>query len=162
MHHAQIESDKTDWATWKERNRANCDAFDRFAASLRVRPVKEDVNDPVEAWGAEPDDFVESMMRINEAVTSALSHRMDIDWLPSGDGPNVYVWIRDEDQEAVFVIVPVPGVGVRDFAGFHTRAPELIRALNHVFEFQRSRAGNLEQEAAALSADPPPAPRPRG
>ncbi|HEV7775089.1 MAG TPA: hypothetical protein VGO48_17555 [Conexibacter sp.] len=166
MHDAQIKSDRDDWAAWKDHNRANCEAFQRFAVSLRVRPVKQDKHDPVEAWGAEPEDFVQSMMRINEAVTASLSHRMDIDWLPSEDplhdGPNIYVWIRDEDQEAVFVIVPVPGVGVRDFAGFHTRAPELIRALNHVFEFQRGRAAPSEPEAVPLSAGPPPALHPHG
>jgi hypothetical protein len=147
MHEAQIESDKKDWEAWKKRNGKNCEAFQRFASGLRVGPpAEENGHNAVETWSATPEDYVESMMRINKAVAARLSHSMDIDWLPledvRHDGPNIYVWIRDEDQEAAFVIVPVPGTGVRDFAGFHTRAPELIRALNNVFEFQRKRAAH--------------------
>lgn len=144
MHRAQIQSDADDWSAWQQRNQANCVAFDQFAREMAVTPTRPaSRGDAVAAWAATPDAYVSSMMAINDAVAREFNHHMRVEWLsfkdPLHEGPSVYFWLRDEDQEAVFVIVPVRGIGVRDFAGFHTREPELIRALHNVFQHRQRR-----------------------
>ena len=142
MHRAQIEDDAKDWTAWQQRNEANCVAFDQFAREMAVTPpLPADRPGPVAAWADTPDAYVSSMMTINDAVAKEFDHGMKVEWLsfndPLHEGPSVYFWLRDEDQEAVFVIVPVRGIGVRDFAGFHTKEPELIRALHNVFQHRQ-------------------------
>jgi hypothetical protein len=138
MHRAQIAGDAKNWHAWKERNRANCAAFDQLARSSGVEPLSSMQSlDPVETWANTPDVYVQSMVAINDAVLSTFG-RVQPELLdfsdPLHEGPSVYFWLRDHDQEAVFVIVPVRGIGVRDLAGFHTREPALIRALDTVYE----------------------------
>lgn len=150
LHRAQIyrdfdtwdtwDSSSDKWDAWKERNLANCEAFDELARK-RGRAfgmeIPEDGRDPTAAWADTPRDYVESMKAINEVVLSSLDGSTRVEELdftkPLREGPSVYFWLRDDDQEAVFVIVPVRGIGVRDLAGFHTREPELIRALGTVY-----------------------------
>ena len=151
LHRAQIRADEKDWQNWQKRNRKNCDAFDRLARRNRITPPL-DREQPLEAWANTPDTYVKSMMAINGVAESVLEDGSStFDLLefknPLHEGPTVYFWLRDEDQEAVFVIVPVRGIGVRDLAGFHTREPELIRALTTVYA-HRSEGG---QTRAALS-----------
>jgi hypothetical protein len=141
MHRAQIQGDEDEWAAWQQRNRAHCEAFDRFARSMAVQPPAERDEDAVVTWAATPDSYIRSVMAINDAVATEFDARMTVEWLgfndPLHEGPSVYFWLRDEDQEAIFVIVPVRGIGVRDFAGFHTREPALIRALCNVYEHRQ-------------------------
>jgi len=147
LHRAQIEEDfevwdaRSDkWDAWKVRNCANCKAFDRLArdrGSAFKLQVPEGGGGPTDTWADTPKAYVESMMAINEAVLSSFDGSTKVEELefkePLREGPSVYFWLRDDDQEAVFVIVPVRGIGVRDLAGFHTREPELIRALGTVY-----------------------------
>jgi hypothetical protein len=138
LHKAQIKEDSHDWASWSERNRENCEAFDQLARHLKIQPPGADGSrEPGKVWAETPKEYVESMMAINEAVLSGFD-KDQVELLKFNDpllhGPSVYCWLRDDDQEAVFVIVPVQGIGVRNLAGFHTREPELIRALGTVFE----------------------------
>ncbi len=147
LHRAQIEGDfeawessSDKWDAWKERNRANCEAFDelvRKRGSAFGMEGREDGREPTAAWANTPKDYVKSMMAINKAVLSSLDGSTKVEQLPFAhplrEGPSVYFWLRDDDQEAVFVIVPVRGIGVQDLAGFHTREPELIRALGTVY-----------------------------
>jgi hypothetical protein len=139
LHEAQIKEDWNKWTAWTARNYENCEAFDQLARHLKVKlPARTgDIQgSPEKVWADTPEIYVESMMEINKTVLS----RFDEDQIellkfdPLLHGPSVYCWLRDNDQEAVFVIVPVRGIGVRDLAGFHTREPELIRALGTVFE----------------------------
>lgn len=146
LHEAQIKADSKDWKAWKKRNRKNCEAFDQLAKKHGVEPPPlSDGHLPVAAWADTPQAYVESMMAINKAVLSSFDGSLKVEQLPFKDplheGPTIYFWRRDYDQEAVFVIVPVPGIGVRDLAGFHTREPELIRALGTVFEHPGKVAG---------------------
>jgi hypothetical protein len=80
------------------------------------------------------------MMAVNEFVLRGFNG-FSPDLLPihnpRHEGPSVYFWIRDTDKEAVFVFVPVRGIGVRDFLGFHTREPALIEALMTAYEFRK-------------------------
>lgn len=131
-------SDK--WDVWKERNNENCKAFDSLArqrGSAFGMEIPVDGREPTSTWANTPKAYVESMMAINEAVLSSFDGSTGVEELgfndPLREGPSVYFWLRDDDQEAVFVIVPVRGIGVRDLAGFHTREPELIRALGTVY-----------------------------
>lgn len=147
LHRAQIDKDfdrwdsnSDKWDAWKECNPANCEAFDELArerGSAFGMEVPEDGREPTAAWADTPKDYVESMMAINEAVLFSFDGSTKVEELdftnPLREGPSVYFWLRDDDQEAVFVIVPVRGIGVRDLAGFHTREPELIRALGTVY-----------------------------
>jgi len=139
LHYAQIAGDASHWNAWKERNRANCEAFDRLAQKAGLEPSSpRNSEGPVVAWADTPTAYVESMMAINTDVLSSFDRSVTIEQLgfsdPLHEGPSVYFWLRDDDQEAVFVIVPVQGIGVRDLAGFHTREPELIRALGTVYD----------------------------
>lgn len=137
MHELQIRGDRTNWDGWQKRNRSNCEAFDRFARAHRIPPTQaHGENDPVETWGAKPEDYVKSMMAVNEFTLSCFNgyepDPLEIDD-PRHEGPSVYLWLRDRDQEAVFVFVPVRGIGVDDFAGFRTKEPALIQALNTAY-----------------------------
>lgn len=139
LHAAQIADDMSHWNAWKERNRAHCEAFDRLAQKARLEPsLPRNGDGPVATWADTPSTYVDNMMAINAAVLESFDPSVTIEQLdfsdPLHEGPSVYFWLRDEDQEAVFVIVPVQGIGVRDLAGFHTREPELIRALGTVYE----------------------------
>lgn len=140
MHAAQIAADKEDWPSWQKHNRKNCEAFDRLMTEdFKLARPGNNGQGPVATWAETPEAYVESMMMVNEAVLASYDKRITINRLPFTDplrdSPSVYVWLRDGDQEAVFVIVPVRGVGVRDLAGFHTREPALIRALGTVYEY---------------------------
>lgn len=143
LHQAQFKADSGSWDAWKERNSANCEAFDQLARKLEVESPLPAAGGPVAAWAGTPDAFVKSMMAINKAVLSRFDNGLKIEELSFSDplhqGPSVYFWLRDGDQEAVFVIVPVRGIGVRDLAGFHTKEPELIRALGTVFEHRKEK-----------------------
>lgn len=138
LHGAQIEEDTENWQDWKRRNQRNCEAFDKLARDQNIDPpCSKQTDDWAIAWADHPDVYVESMMRINAAVLSSLKHGAQVEQLPFErplrQGPSVYLWLRD-DEEAVFVVVPVHGIGVRHLAGFHTRETELIRALKTVFK----------------------------
>jgi hypothetical protein len=147
LHRAQIGEDfdswdsRSDkWDAWKKRNVANCVAFDRLARdrgkALGLQVPERD-GGPTATWADTPKDYVTSMMAINEAVLASLDSSTKVEELPFTDplreGPSMYFWLRDDDQEAVFVIVPVRGIGVEYLAGFHTREPGLIRALGTVY-----------------------------
>jgi hypothetical protein len=139
LHCAQIADDTSHWNAWKGRNRANCEAFDRLAQKAGLEPsLPRNGEDPVAAWADTPTAYVDNMVAINTHVLKSFDHNVTTEQLsfsdPLHDGPSVYFWLRDNDQEAVFVIVPVQGIGVRDLAGFHTREPELIRALGTVYD----------------------------
>ena len=139
MHRAQIAGYADNWPAWMERNRNNCVAFDQLArTSGLATPSPGRAQEPVAAWANTPDAYVDSMVAINDAVLSSFDGDIQAELLkfhdPLHEGPSVYFWLRDRDQEAVFVIVPVRGIGVRDLAGFHTREPALIRALDTVYE----------------------------
>jgi hypothetical protein len=141
LHEVQTEEEEN-WEDWRQRNQKNCEAFDKFAREHDVEPPSSrPASDPLAAWADRPEMFVESMMAINQIVLKSLEVGAHVESLsfdrPLKEGPTVYLWLRDEDQEAVFVMVPVRGIGVRDLAGFHTREPELIRALNSVFKHRR-------------------------
>lgn len=138
LHQAQVERDLGDWPAWTERNRENCEAFAQLAHDLKVQPPGDSKSGfPPKVWAKDPATYVESMMAVNATVLSSFigdqAQVLEFDD-PLHHGPSVYCWLRDGDQEAVFVIVPVHGIGVRDLAGFHTREPELIRALGTVFD----------------------------
>lgn len=138
LHEAQIKRDLGNWPAWTEHNRENCKAFDQLAHELKVEPPGgSDAGTPEKVWAEDPETYVESMMAINATVLSSFAgdqaEVLTFDD-PLHHGPSVYCWLRDDDQEAVFVIVPVRGIGVQDLAGFHTREPELIRALGTVFQ----------------------------
>ncbi len=147
LHRAQIDRDFDEWDlhsdkwdTWKNHNVENCEAFDRLAREHGGRfglKMPNNGQRPEAAWADTPKVYVESMMGINQAVLSSFDGSTKVEELPFTkplrEGPSVYFWLRDEDQEAVFVIVPVRGIGVQDLAGFHTREPELIRALGTVY-----------------------------
>lgn len=144
MHRAQVAADATHWDDWKERNRENCEAFDKLARELTVTPpAAPDTQDAVSVWAATPDAWVASAVAINDAVWKRFDESVAVEWLgfgnPLHEGPSVYFWLRDHDQEAVFVIVPVRGIGVREFAGFRTTEKELIRALDTVFAHRKER-----------------------
>lgn len=139
LHRAQIEADTANWKAWQERNRKNCKAFDRLARENKVTPPSSiNTQEPLATWAATPDSYVKSMMAINEVTLASFENGLSVEQLsfdePRHEGPSVYFWLRDGDQEAVFVIVPVRGIGVRDLAGFHTKEPELIRALSTVYD----------------------------
>lgn len=155
LHRAQIKDDEGNWEAWQDRNASNCKAFDRLAREKGITPPSES-REPLSAWAHSPIAYVESMMAINEAIQSVLAEESAAFELlefaePLHEGPTVYFWLRDEDQEAVFVIVPVRGIGVRDLAGFHTREPELIRALSTVYEHRKedsqARLGSASPDA---------------
>lgn len=155
LHRAQIKADKDDWKGWQKRNRKNCEAFDRLARDNKIAPPSHG-QQPLEAWADTQDAYVKSMMAINQVVESVLEDSPAAFELlefekPLHEGPTVYFWLRDEDQEAVFVIVPVRGIGVRDLAGFHTREPELIRALTTVYA-HRSEGGQSRVAASSIHA----------
>jgi len=138
LHEAQIRDERDNWGAWAARNHDNCAAFDQLARRLKVQPPagSEGVSQPQEIWADNADQYVQSMMAINETVLSGFD-KDQVEMLtfdPLRYGPSVYCWLRDKDQEGIFVIVPVRGSGVQDLAGFHTREPELIRALGTVFE----------------------------
>ena len=147
LHRAQIARDfdrwdasSDKWDAWKERNLANCVAFDELVqrrGKAFGMEVPEDDREPTAVWADTPKGYVKSMMAINKAVLSSFDGSTSVEGLefnnPLREGPSVYFWLRDDDQEAVFVIVPVRGIGVQDLAGFHTREPELIRALGTVY-----------------------------
>lgn len=155
LHGAQIDADREDWDAWKARNGDNCRAFDHLAQKHGIQPPG-DGDSAVAAWANTPDDFIESMMAINDTVLSGFDRHLTVVELgfenPLRDGPSVYFWRRDGDQEAVFVIVPVQGIGVRDLTGFHTREPELIRALGTVFDHPGGRGGSAEVVRKVLRA----------
>lgn len=136
LHRAQITDDEVDWGAWQDRNRRNSEAFDRLARYHGLTPPSNGVL-PIDTWAGTPDDYVQSMMAINKHTLSIFRNHLTPELLkfdePLHEGPTVYFWLRDRDQEAVFVIVPVRGIGVRDLAGFHTEEPELIRALGTVY-----------------------------
>lgn len=142
LHYAQIAEDRGSWQSWQERNQRNCEAFDDLAQKSKL--PRPDGDSATEIWAAEPDTYVASMMTINRTVLSTFNHGAEIEQIPYEDplhdGPSVYFWLRDEDQEAVFVIVPVRGIGVKELAGFHTREPALIRALSTVYD-HRGKGG---------------------
>jgi len=100
----------------------------------------------VVTWADTPTAYVDNMMAINSHVLERFDPSVAIEELefndPLHEGPTVYFWLRDVDQEAVFVIVPVRGIGVRDLAGFHTREPELIRALGTVYDHRVAKKGD--------------------
>jgi len=154
LHRAQIKANEEEWKDWKKRNRKNCEAFDRLARDHDITPPLEGRR-PLAAWADTPDAYVQSMMAINEAVQSILKRNSTFELLefpePLHEGPTVYFWLRDHDQEAVFVIVPVRGIGVRDLAGFHTREPELIRALTTVYA-HRSEGGQKRVAISGIEA----------
>lgn len=159
LHGAQIEADRDNWELWQERNVENCEAFDRLARRYGIeRRTSVAGETPVAAWAETPEIYIESMMRINDAVLSSFEGILDVEQLsfkdPRHDGPNIYFWRRDDDQEAVFVIVPVQGIGVRDLAGFHTREPELIRALGTVFEHPGRVVGSRESSEEGAGGEP--------
>jgi hypothetical protein len=138
LHEAQVMDDWGDWAAWATRNDGNCAAFDQLARRLKVKPPagSENAAKPQEIWADTAEKYVQSMMAINEAILSGFDKDQVelLNFNPLRYGPSVYCWLRDKDQEGIFVIVPVRGSGVHDLAGFHTREPELIRALGTVFE----------------------------
>jgi hypothetical protein len=154
LHEKQIDSDRDDWEAWQDRNRENCEAFDRLAQKHGLeRPASANGQTPLAAWAGTPKAYVKSMMSINETVLSSFKgilkfHEEPFDD-PLQDGPSVYFWRRDGNQEAVFVIVPVQGIGVKDLAGFHTREPELIRALGTVFE----HTGKVARKVSPIVSD---------
>lgn len=155
LHRAQIRADEGDWKNWQKRNRKNCAAFDRLARRHGITPPSNGQR-PLEAWADTPEAYVKSMMAINAVVEPMLEDNgSTLDLLeferPLHEGPTVYFWLRDEDQEAVFVIVPVRGIGVRDLAGFHTREPELILALNTVYA-HRSEGGQARVAISSTDA----------
>ncbi len=142
LHEAQIAMDEDNWKEWKNRNSDNCTAFDQFARGEGLEPKSPTSNqDPVEAWASTPRAYVESMMSINKAVLSNFPKGISPEKLrykkPLHEGPSVYFWLRDGNQEAVFVIVPVRGIGVQYLAGFHTEEQELIRALSAVYSHRK-------------------------
>lgn len=155
LHEAQIDEDSDDWASWTKRNRENCAAFDQLARHLKVKsPERANAGRvPEKVWAETPEIYVKSMMAINETVLSEFDEDQ-VEQLIFDDpllhGPSVYCWLRDEDQEAVFVIVPVRGIGVRNLAGFHTREPELIRALGTVFEHPGGNPDLVTKMAVAV------------
>ncbi len=137
LHEAQIKADSDNWEAWQERNSKNCEAFDKLAkGKVKPPPPSGNAQSPVATWANTADAYVESMMAINEAVLSGFDGSVKVYELkfddPLHEGPSVYLWLRDGDQEAVFVMVPVLGIGVQNLAGFHTREPELIHALSTV------------------------------
>lgn len=142
MHRAQIAADAGRWEDWKELNRENCEAFDKLARELKVMPpAAPDRQDSLSVWAATPDAYVASVMALNDAVWERFDESVTVEWLsfadPLHEGPSVYFWLRDHDQEAVFVIVPVRGIGVKHLVGFHTTEKELIRALDTVFAHRK-------------------------
>lgn len=153
LHRAQIEADEDNWEGWQARNRKNCEAFASFARQNNIAPPSSG-KQPQGIWADTPDTYVKSMMAINGVVQSTLEAKLSHFELlsfaePLHEGPTVYFWLRDKDQEAVFVIVPVRGIGVRDLAGFRTKEPELIRALSTVYEHRQEDT----QGRAASPAD---------
>jgi hypothetical protein len=143
LHEAQIKEDTEHWSEWMERNRANCEAFDQLAHDLKVTPPSEADGHPEQVWAETPERYVQSMMAVNKTVLAGFDDDQieELEFAdPLHQGPSVYCWLRDGDQEAVFVIVPVRGIGVRDLAGFHTREPDLIRALGSVFTYPDENA----------------------
>ncbi|HEX6782435.1 MAG TPA: hypothetical protein VF125_10455 [Solirubrobacterales bacterium] len=155
LHWAQIRADKGTWSNWQGRNQKNCESFSRLASHSGITPPSNG-QQPLEAWADTPESYVKSMMKINEVAESVLEDNSTAFELlefekPLHEGPTVYFWLRDEDQEAVFVIVPVRGIGVRDLAGFHTREPELIRALDTVYA-HRSEGGQKRVAIGGIDA----------
>lgn len=160
LHWAQIAADKEckRWKAWKKRNRENGVAFDRLARKHGIDPPQSNAQWPIDAWADTPASFVASMNGVNQAVLSSFDHSLKVQELPFKDplhdGPSLYFWLRDHDQEAVFVIVPVQGKGVSDLAGFHTREPELIRALHTVLHSAEERSLNSGRAHRADVPDP--------
>ncbi len=141
LHTAQIAPFSNRWREWQELNRDKCIAFAELTRRLRGTPPTD--ADTTSPWAITQDEYVAWLMKVNEILLEHQLHGADrLDRLTVLDenrnvdalrqGPSVYVWIRDT-QEAVFVMVPLRGAGVRDLAGFSTRQPELIRALTQVF-----------------------------
>jgi len=145
MHRAQIADSSDNWEKWQEANQENCAAFDVLAASFGVTAPSSGTraDDPISTWAATPDMYVASAMGINERVLEAIrGAQVSIEELtftnPLREGPGVYFWIRDRFEEAVFIIVPVRGLGVKQLAGFHTKDRVLIEALYTVYDNRKN------------------------
>jgi hypothetical protein len=141
LHRAQVKPHIDDWSRWREDHRDECAAFAVLSRQLRGASGKERP-DPG-TCSATPDEYVQSLMELNAILLERKLHGVDdLQLLQLRDaedrvhalrqGPSVYVWIRDATQEAIFVLVPVRGTGVRSLAGFITREPALIKALGSV------------------------------